>query len=156
MKRISVKFQQQEQTYRSLHAAARSLLSSKGRVFLLFLLFYKVLTNFLFVPALQLIWALTLRFAPIRYLNNKTASRIFVSPAIIGCIVVLAVLAAFWSLYEIAAMLQLLTRVRHGEPLRVGAVFRDAFRSLVRVFLPQNLPLLLYGLFLRSYISLST
>ena len=137
------KFQQQEQTYRSLHAAARSLLSSKGRVFLLFLLFYKVLTNFLFVPALQLIWALTLRFAPIRYLNNKTASRIFASPAIIGCIVVLAVLAAFWSLYEVAAMLQLLTRVRHGEPLRVGAVFRNAFCSLVRV--PQNLPLLLYG-----------
>ena len=145
MKRISVKFQQQEQIYRSLHAAARSLLSSKGRVFLLFLLFYKVLTNFLFVPALQLIWALTLRFAPIQYLNNKTASRIFASPAIIGCIAVLAVLAAFWSLYEIAAMLQLLTRVRHGEPLRVGAVFRDAFCSLVRVFLPQNLPLLLYG-----------
>lgn len=145
LKRISVKFQQQEQIYRSLHAAARSLLSSKGRVFLLFLLFYKVLTNFLFVPALQLIWALTLRFAPIRYLNNKTASRIFASPAIIVCIAVLAVLAAFWSLYEIAAMLQLLTRVRHGEPLRVGAVFRDAFCSLVRVFLPQNLPLLLYG-----------
>jgi glycerophosphoryl diester phosphodiesterase len=145
LKRISVKFQQQEQTYRSLHAAARSLLSSKGRVFLLFLLFYKVLTNFLFVPALQLIWALTLRFAPIQYLNNKTASRTFASPAIIGCIVVLAVLAAFWSLYEVAAMLQLLTRVRHGEPLRVGAVFRDAFCSLVRVFLPQNLPLLLYG-----------
>ena len=145
MKRISVKFQQQEQAYRSLHAAARSLLSSKWRVLLLFLLFYKVLTNFLFVPALQLVWALTLRFAPIQYLNNKTASRIFASPAIIGCIAVLAVLTAFWSLYEIAAMLQLLTRMRHGEPLRVGAVFRDAFRSLVRVFLPQNLPLLLYG-----------
>ena len=45
MKQISVKFQQQEQTYRSLHAAARSLLSSKGRVFLLFLLFYKVRTS---------------------------------------------------------------------------------------------------------------
>ena len=145
MKRFSAKFQQQEQTYRSLHAAARSLLASKGRVFLLFLLFYKVLTNFLFVPALQLIWALTLRFAPIRYLNNKTASHIFTSPAIIGCIAVLAVLAAFWSLYEVATMLQLLTRVRHGEPLRVWAVFRDAFCSLVRVFLPQNLPLLLYG-----------
>ena len=42
-------------------------------------------------------------------------------------------------------MLQLLTRVRHGEPLRARAVFRDAFCSLVRVFLPQNLPLLLYG-----------
>ena len=145
MKRFSAKLRQQEQIYRSLHDAARSLLSPKGRVFLLFLLFYKVLTNFLFVPALQLVWALTLRFAPIQYLNNKTASRIFASPAIIGCIAVLAVLTAFWSLYEIAAMLQLLTRMRHGEPLRVGAVFRDAFRSLVRVFLPQNLPLLLYG-----------
>ena len=145
MKRFSAKLRQQEQIYRSLHDAARSLLSPKGRVFLLFLLFYKVLTNLLLVPALQLIWALTLRFAPIRYLNNKTASRIFASPAIIGCIAVLAVLAAFWSLYEIAAMLQLLTRMRHGEPLRARAVFRDAFCSLVRVFLPQNLPLLLYG-----------
>ena len=145
MKRFSAKLRQQEQIYRSLHDAARSLLSPRGRVFLLFLLFYKVLTNLLLVPALQLIWALTLRFAPIRYLNSKTASRIFASPAIIGCIAVLAVLAAFWSLYEIAAMLQLLTRIRHGEPLRAGAVFRDAFRSLVRVFLPQNLPLLLYG-----------
>lgn len=145
MKRFSAKLRQQEQIYRSLHDAARSLLSPKGRVFLLFLLFYKVLTNLLLVPALQLIWALTLRFAPIRYLNNKTASRIFASPAIIGCIAVLAVLAAFWSLYEIATMLQLLTRMRRGEPLRARAVFRDAFRSLVRVFLPQNLPLLLYG-----------
>ena len=99
----------------------------------------------MFVPALQLIWALTLRFAPIRYLNNKTASRIFASPAIIGCIAVLAVLAAFWNLYEVATMLHLLTRIRHGEPLRAWAVFRDAFCSLVRVFLPQNLPLLLYG-----------
>ena len=145
MKRFSAKLRQQEQAYRSLHDAARSLLSPKGRVFLFFLLFYKVLTNLLFVPALQLIWALTLRFAPIRYLNNKTASRIFASPAIIGCIAVLAVLAAFWNLYEVATMLQLLTRVRHGEPLRAWAVFRDAFCSLVRVFLPQNLPLLLYG-----------
>lgn len=102
MKRFSAKLRQQEQIYRSLHDAARSLLSPKGRVFLLFLLFYKVLTNLLLVPALQLIWALTLRFAPIRYLNNKTASRIFASPAIIGCIAVLAVLAAFWSLYEAA------------------------------------------------------
>lgn len=42
-------------------------------------------------------------------------------------------------------MLHLLTRIRHGEPLRAWAVFRDAFCSLVRVFLPQNLPLLLYG-----------
>lgn len=146
MKRFSAKLRQQEQIYRSLHDAARSLLSPKGRVFLLFLLFYKVLTNLLLVPALQLIWALTLRFAPIRYLNNKTASRIFASPAIIGCIAVLAVLAAFWSLYEVATMLHLLTRIRRGEPLRAAAVFRDAFRSLVRVFLPQNLPLLLYGI----------
>lgn len=43
LKRFSAKFRQQEQIYRSLHDAARSLLSPKGRVFLLFLLFYKVL-----------------------------------------------------------------------------------------------------------------
>ena len=74
MKRFSAKLRQQEQAYRSLHDAARSLLSPKGRVFLFFLLFYKVLTNLLFVPALQLIWALTLRFAPIRLSPAQFAS----------------------------------------------------------------------------------
>ena len=114
-------------------------------MFLLFLLFYKVLTNFLFVPALQLIWALTLRFAPIRYLNNKTASRIFASPAIIGCIAVLAVLAAFWSLYEVAAMLQLLSGCGTVSRVRVGAVFRDAFwQPCVGVSAAES-SMLLYG-----------
>ena len=145
MKRFSAKLRQQEQIYRSLHDAARSLLSPKGRVFLLFLLFYKVLTNLLLVPALQLIWALTLRFAPIRYLNNKTASRIFASPTIIGCIAVLAVLAAFWSLYEAATMLQLLTRIRHGEPLRGGGGVPGCLSQPCAGVSAAEPPLLLYG-----------
>ena len=133
MKRISVKFQQQEQTYRSLHAAARSLLLSKGRVFLLFLLFYKVLTNFLFVPALQLIWALTLRFAPIQYLNNKTASRIFASPAIIGCIVVLAVLAAFvWLTAQLGLALGLCLPNLHW--VSEAAVVKRSAASMLAMF----------------------
>ena len=145
MKHGSAFIRQQTQYTRALQHTLRSLLCAKGQIFVLFLLFYKVLTNLMFVPALQLIWALTLRFAPIRYLNNKTASQIFTSPAIIGCIALLAVLAAFWSLYELAVLLQVLTRLRQGRPLGAWAVFRDAFRSLYRVFLPQNLPLLLYG-----------
>lgn len=145
MKHPSAFFRRQEQAYRALHRAAYTLVQKADRALLLLVLFYKALTNLLFVPALQQLWALTLRFAPIRYLNNNTASQIFTSPAIIGCIVVLVVLASFWSLYELSVFLHALARVRRGEPLRPLPLFRDALWDLGRVFLPQNLPLLLYG-----------
>ena len=145
MKQFSATFHRQEQAYRALRHAARTLIQKESRTLLLLVLFYKALTHLLFVPALQQIWALTLRFAPIRYLNNQTASQIFASPAIIGCIVLMVVLAAFWGLYELSVFLHALAQMRRGEPLRPLPVFRDALWDLDRVFLPQNLPLLLYG-----------
>lgn len=146
MKRFSASLQRQEQAYRSLRHAARALIRAESSRLLLLVLFYKALTHLLFVPALQQIWALTLRFAPIRYLNNQTASQIFASPAIISCIVLLVILAAFWALYELSVFLHALVRVRHAEPLQPLPIFQDALWALGRVFLPQNLPLLLYGI----------
>lgn len=145
MKHHSVSLCQQERSYRSLRRMTYALIQKESQKLLLLVLFYKALTHILFVPALQQIWALTLRFAPIRYLNNQTASQIFTSPAIIGCIVLLVVLAAFWGMYELSVFLHALAQVRRGEPLRLLSVFRDALWDLGRVFLPQNLPLLLYG-----------
>lgn len=75
---------------------------------------YRAASGFLFVPLMQQIWSLTLRFAPMHYLNNSNASDIFTSPAIVGCIAAIAVLTAFWALYGFSILL-------HGWTAPAGA-----------------------------------
>lgn len=80
---------------------------------------YKAATNLLFVPLMQQLWSLTLRFAPMHYLSNNNASDIFSSPAIILCITLIAILTAFWALYEFSVLLHGLDLARKGETIRL-------------------------------------
>ena len=93
---------------------------------------------------MQQLWSLTLRFAPVHYLNNSNASDIFVSPAIILCLVVIALLTAFWALYEFSVLLHGLELVRSGRPVQLPALLRDALVDIRHTFLPQNWPVLVY------------
>ena len=80
------------QTYHSLQRSAGALLHHAGVILPALVGLYAVATNLLFIPLMQQLWSLTLRFAPVHYLNNSNASDIFVSPAIILCLVVIALL----------------------------------------------------------------
>ena len=93
------------QTYHSLQRSAGALLHHAGVILPALVGLYAVATNLLFIPLMQQLWSLTLRFAPVHYLNNSNASDIFVSPAIILCLVVIALLTAFWALYEFSVLL---------------------------------------------------
>ena len=86
------------QTYHSLQRSAGALLHHAGVILPALVGLYAVATNLLFIPLMQRLWSLTLRFAPVHYLNNSNASDIFVSPAIILCLVFIALLTAFWAL----------------------------------------------------------
>lgn len=68
---------------------------------------------------MQQLWSLTLRFAPMHYLSNNNASDIFSSPAIILCITLIAILTAFWALYEFSVLLHGLDLARKGETIRL-------------------------------------
>ena len=99
---------------------------------------YKAATNLLFVPLMQQLWSLTLRFAPMHYLSNNNASDIFSSPAIILCITIIAILTAFWALYEFSVLLHGLDLARKGETIRLPALLRTSLADIRHAFLPQN------------------
>ena len=87
------------------------------------------------------------------YLNNSNASDIFVSPAIILCLVVIALLTAFWALYEFSVLLHGLELARSGRPVQLPALLRDALVDIRHTFLPQNWPVLVYSAVLIPFTS---
>ena len=133
------------QTYCSMRRSARALMQRAGVPLLAAIILYKVATNLLFVPLMQQLWSLTLRFAPMHYLSNSNASDIFASPAIIGCIVLIAILTAFWALYEFSILLHGLDLVRRGEIIRLPALLCTSLLDIRHSFLPQNWLILLYS-----------
>ena len=141
------------QTYHSLQRSAGALLHHAGVILPALVGLYAVATNLLFIPLMQQLWSLTLRFAPVHYLNNSNASDIFVSPAIILCLVVIALLTAFWALYEFSVLLHGLELARSGRPVQLPALLRDALVDIRHTFRPQNWPVLVYSAVLIPFTS---
>ena len=136
------------QKYRSLQHSARALLHRAETSLLAAVVLCKLAANLLLMPLVQQIWALTIRFAPMHYLSNRNASDIFSSPAIVGCIVLIAVLIAFWTLYEFSVLLHGLDLARRGEKIRLPALLRTSLLDIRHAFLPQNWLVLPYCIIL--------
>lgn len=135
MKSFASSLHASNQTYHSLQRSAGALLHHAGVILPALVGLYAVATNLLFIPLMQQLWSLTLRFAPVHYLNNSNASDIFVSPAIILCLVVIALLTAFWALYEFSVLLHGLELARSGRPVQLPALLRDALYLAIVVLL---------------------
>ena len=140
------------QTYHSFRRSARALLQAESMLAAVVVL-YRLATSVLFVPLMQQLWSLTLRFAPMHYLSNNNASDIFSSPAIIGCIAAIAVLTAFWTLYEFSVLLHGLELTRRGERLRFLPLLRASLLDIRHVVLPWNWPVLVYSAVLIPFTS---
>ena len=132
---------------RALRLSARAVLQKAQLPVLCVLVLYKAFSAFLFTPAMQQIWALTLRFAPIRYLNNSSAGQIYRSPAILCGIALIVILTLFWVLYGFSLLLQALDAAKQGKAL-TPALLRTALTPLRHALVPKNWAVLLYGVIL--------
>lgn len=145
MKDLLTSFRASNETYNSMKHSARAIIRRAEIPLLAVIVLYKAATNLLFVPLMQQLWSLTLRFAPMHYLSNNNASDIFSSPAIILCITLIAILTAFWALYEFSVLLHGLDLARKGETIRLPALLRTSLADIRHAFLPQNWLVLVYS-----------
>ena len=145
MKDLLTSLRASNETYNSMKHSARAVIRRAEIPLLAVIVLYKAATNLLFVPLMQQLWSLTLRFAPMHYLSNNNASDIFSSPAIILCITLIAILTAFWALYEFSVLLHGLDLARKGETIRLPALLRTSLADIRHAFLPQNWLVLVYS-----------
>lgn len=130
--------------YKDPRNHALTLLHRASAAVLTAVLVYKALTYLLFLPAMNGIWSLTLRCSPVNYLTNNNAHQIFTSPTILGGIVLIVLLAAFWNLYGFSILLHGFALARWGEALRPVSLFVRSLGDIRHVLLPKNWPILLY------------
>lgn len=130
--------------YKDTRSHALTLLHRASAAVLTAVLVYKVLTYLLFLPAMNGIWSLTLRCSPVNYLTNNNAHQIFTSPTILGGIVLIVLLAAFWNLYGFSILLHGFALACRGETLRPVSLFVRSLGDIRHVLLPKNWPILLY------------
>ena len=145
MKDLLTSLRASNETYNSMKHSARAIIRRAEIPLLAVIVLYKAATNLLFVPLMQQLWSLTLRFAPMHYLSNNNASDVFSSPAIILCITLIAILTAFWALYEFSVLLHGLDLARKGETIRLPALLRTSLADIRHAFLPQNWLVLVYS-----------
>lgn len=145
MKDLLTSLRASNETYNSMKHSTRAIIRRAEIPLLAVIVLYKAATNLLFVPLMQQLWSLTLRFAPMHYLSNNNASDIFSSPAIILCITLIAILTAFWALYEFSVLLHGLDLARKGETIRLPALLRTSLADIRHAFLPQNWLVLVYS-----------
>ena len=131
-------------TYRELRQFANALLHRAESSLITAIVLYKLVTNLLFLPAMQGIWSLTLRFSPVNYLTNNNAHQIFTAPSILGGIVLIAILVAFWNLYEFSIILHGLDHARRGEACSLLALFQRSLRDIRHALRPRNWLILFY------------
>lgn len=130
--------------YKDTRNHALTLLHRASAAVLTTVLVYKALTYLLFLPAMNGIWSLTLRCSPVNYLTNNNAHQIFTSPTILGGIVLIVLLAAFWNLYGFSILLHGFALACRGETLRPVSLFVRSLGDIRHVLLPKNWPILLY------------
>ena len=130
--------------YKDTRNHALTLLHRASAAVLTAVLVYKALTYLLFLPAMNGIWSLTLRCSPVNYLTNNNAHQIFTSPTILGGIVLIVLLAAFWNLYGFSILLHGFALACRGETLRPVSLFVRSLGDIRHVLLPKNWPILLY------------
>lgn len=131
-------------SYRDLKQSAKALMRRAETVLIVTIVLYKILTNLLFIPAMNGIWSLTLRLSPVNYLTNNNAHQIFTSPSIVCGIALIAILVAFWNLYEFSLVLHELDFARRGEPCKLWPLFRVSLVDIRHAVLPKNWLILFY------------
>lgn len=131
-------------SYRDLKQSAKALMRRAETALIVTIVLYKILTNLLFIPAMNGIWSLTLRLSPVNYLTNNNAHQIFTSPSIVCGIALIAILVAFWNLYEFSLVLHGLDFARRGEPCKLWPLFRMSLVDIRHALLPKNWLILFY------------
>lgn len=145
MKHPAAFFREEETAYHRLQRSTQTLVQQAQLPLLFAVVLYKMATSLLFIPAVQKLWALVIHFAPASYLRNSSASDIYTSPFIVGGIVIIALLASFWTLYGFSIFLHGLALARREEPIRLPALFWHSLTDILHAFLPHNWPVLLYA-----------
>ena len=128
-----------KQCYRT----AAKLWRRTGSAALASVLLYKAATILLLAPLSHGIWALALLLSPSKFITTDRMKQLFLAPSLLVGIVLIALLNAFWNLYEFSILFHALQKGLRGEKCRIRSLFKESLLDIRHALRPRGWPILL-------------
>ena len=128
-----------KQCYRT----AAKLWRRTGSAALASVLLYKAATILLLAPLSHGIWALALLLSPSKFITTDQMKQLFLAPSLLAGIVLIALLNAFWNLYEFSILFHALQKGLRGEKCRIRSLFKESLLDIRHALRPRGWPILL-------------
>lgn len=132
---------ERKQCYRT----AAKLWRRTGSAALASVLLYKAATILLLAPLSHGIWALALLLSPSKFITTDRMKQLFLAPSLLVGIVLIALLNAFWNLYEFSILFHALQKGLRGEKCRIRSLFKESLLDIRHALHPRGWPILLYS-----------
>ncbi len=107
------------------------------------LIAYKLLSVFIFLPAIDAFWALILRLSPVHYITSDTLFSVLKVPYVPAAILIIGVLAAFWAMFEFSLIIIGLDHAFKAERISLKSLCISAFREIEHALTLRNIPILI-------------
>lgn len=130
---------------RKTYRAAALLWRRTGSAALAAILIYKAATAFLFAPFVHGIWTASALLSSHKFITTDRIGSLFLSPFWLVGIVLIALLTAFWNIYEFSILFHALQSGMNGEKCKIRTLLKDSLRDIRHVLHPRGWPLLLYA-----------
>lgn len=130
------------------------LLGYNWKALLGFELLYKMITVSLALPGFRLLLNAILKITGYPYLTKQNLPQFFTSPLTIICILLILILMTFYTLIDMGAVIFILDQSSQNHKTTVGIAFRWSVKKACRMFLPQNLPMVVVTLFMLPFLHL--
>ncbi len=108
-------------------------------------LLYKMATVLLLAPLSHGIWALALLLSPSKFITTDQMTKLFLSPSLLAGGLLIALLNAFWNLYEFSLLFHALQKGLRGEKCRIRSLLRESLMDIRHALQPGGWPILLYS-----------
>ncbi len=138
---------ERKRTYRT----ASLLWRRTGSAALAAIFLYKAATVLLMAPLLQGIWGVSVALSSNKFITTDRIGRLFLSPFLLIGILLIALLTAFWNIYEFSILFHTLQRGMNGEKCRLWPLLKESLLDIRHVLRPGSWPVLLYSAILLPF-----
>ncbi|MDD2992180.1 MAG: glycerophosphodiester phosphodiesterase [Pygmaiobacter sp.] len=137
--------EQKGEQYRAEHRQIARLTGWGRSTLLLFILLYELLFNLVVAPLGRFLWTQALVHSPAHYIVSSNLFAVLRSPLIWAALLVIVLGYTFWNLLEVSAIVTYMDCIWHQKRMGILPLLRRACLNIGHVFLPKNLPLLIFA-----------
>ena len=94
------------------------------------ILLYKVATALLLVPLMHIIWQVAVDLSSNKFITTDSMGSLFLSPFLLLGILLIALVAAFWNMYQFSILFHILQTQADGQRCHIKTLLKESLLDI--------------------------